>query len=612
MSLLEAALQYARRGIPVFPLEARTKKPLAGSRGFHDATTDAEVVRAWWAEDPDRNIGFQPHLIGLAIIDLDGREAREEWEALQVEHGQVPDTWTVQTPRGTDHLHLYFRGALPGSVGRLGPGIDTRGIGSYALLPPSRVGDGSYEVVQEVDYAPLPGWVLETLDKSRRATAATTSELDQPHHVTRARQHASRAEPAVESEGGDERTFRLACDLRDLGVSEETALAILTEEFNPRCVPPWEPADLEEKVANAFRYAQNAPGAWAAPSLSEAFGPVLDTLDLKPAAAERSRFEPRTLEELAALPPPSFLVEDMIPAGGLTLFYGQMGSYKSFLVLDQAMTLAHAGMEVVYVAGEGGRGLELRAAAWKLAHSFQGSVPLHVIDDMPWASKPSEMIEMIEAIRAKSLKPKLVVIDTVARAMVGLNENDAADASEFVAVMDTLRRALGCAIALVHHTGKDEGRGVRGSNALPAAVDAAHEITAHKETKAVQLRCVRMKDAPEREEPWFFEMRVLGPSIVPYALDKRAFNLLKPSDNKASLRAISTVLARLGATTMETSVPTQVLAAELLPSAPEETPEDREENVARVVRALSVQATGNLAAYATRSGRDYHWSLAAG
>ncbi|HJT94429.1 MAG TPA: bifunctional DNA primase/polymerase, partial [Mycobacterium sp.] len=72
--LLEAAVQYAKWGWPVFPIMAWGKKPAIskeqGGNGFKDATTDTDRVRRWWEQHPDHNIGIATgHL--FEVIDVD-------------------------------------------------------------------------------------------------------------------------------------------------------------------------------------------------------------------------------------------------------------------------------------------------------------------------------------------------------------------------------------------------------------------------------------------------------------------------------------------------------------------------------------------------------------
>jgi hypothetical protein len=142
--MLAAALWYAEQALPVFPLQPRSKVPLARSHGFEDATTEADVIRTWWGIGPHRNIGIATgHLVD--VIDVDGPLGVQSW-------ARIPDLpqvlGTVGTPgdqntqraRGS---HLYVVAAGKGNVAGLWPGIDYRGRGGYVVAPPSIGPDGN-------------------------------------------------------------------------------------------------------------------------------------------------------------------------------------------------------------------------------------------------------------------------------------------------------------------------------------------------------------------------------------------------------------------------------------------------------------------------------------
>ena len=75
--LLRAALDYAAHGWPIFALKPRDKTPLT-KRGYQDSTTDAAIIRAWWAKTPSANIGLDCGGAGLVVVDLDKRGDRDE------------------------------------------------------------------------------------------------------------------------------------------------------------------------------------------------------------------------------------------------------------------------------------------------------------------------------------------------------------------------------------------------------------------------------------------------------------------------------------------------------------------------------------------------------
>lgn len=617
MSLLEAALGYAARGIPVFPCLPGGKEP-ATPHGFKDATTDADVIRRWWSND-EYNIAFCPHVVGLSVIDLDGGWAgQEEWDAL----GEAPPTWTVATPRGG--RHLYFKGAAIPTQKILAPHIDTRGIGSYALLPPSTIGGKSYTVIDSRPPAPLPLWVQDLLinyDRKRRERrqAAAVEDLDQPGNVERVRKFledaARRGDVAIEFHGGNHRTYVLACDIMNLGISESLALDLIRDLWNPACLPPWSADELQEIVGNAARYAENEAGAWAAAPASEVFGEALDQLPhhlLTPAPPTRAgKFRPLTLEEIARMPPPEFLIPEMIPAKGVSVFYGQMGSFKSFLLLQLALDLAKAGRTVVYAAGEGARGLEMRSRAWRAMREHDGPLPIYLVPAVPWANDGAQIVDFIEEMKGAQISPDLVVMDTVARMSVGLDENSAKDMGTLVAALDTIRVALGCAVAGIHHTGKDDARGMRGSNVLPAASDAAFEIKAHKPTKAVEIRCVRQKDAQERETPWTYEGYDLAGSLAFREIPLKDYHRLIAQDDDLDRRKVGAALKTLGAAGSEAGITTAVLASQLCPQGPEDDHEVLEQRRASFAKALTQRARGDgkLAAYCEGDGAARRWFL---
>lgn len=619
--LHRAALEYAARGIPVFPLVAGTKEPTEGSHGFHDATTDPARIDAWWAEDQNYNIGFSPHTVGLGVVDLDGAAGEDAWLDLQIEHGSAPDTFTVATPRNGGR-HLYFNGELRPTQSTLGPHVDTRGRGSYALLPPSRLAGWPepYKVVNNAPYADVPAWVYSRLaDAEKAKVRAADVPLDLPGNIARAasllRSRVAAGKVATEGEMGDGETYKVACELLNLGLSEERALALLESDWNPHCNPPWEPEDLANKVHNAASYAQNEAGAWATAPAADVFGPALDKLGLtSETPQERSfRFRGYTVAEMRSRPEPTWLLPDFMAEQGLGLIYGPPGGYKTFLALHKALEVAATGRPVLWIAGEGAPDVGPRVSAWALAHDMDpDTLPFITFDEMPWASDGAMLAEFIADAKAQGFKADLIVLDTVATAMIGMNENDAKDAGLFIGAMKVFRKAFGSAVLAIHHTGKDDARGTRGSNAIPAGVDSAFEVKANTDTKAVAIYCRRQRSVAKRETPWYYEGRPLAGTLAFFPIERAAFNTLTAGNDDLAPRVIGGALAKLQAHGEDAAVMTHVLASELVPHDPAETEESRQEAVSRTARALKSRADKGLAGYAKQRGREWLWSLPSG
>jgi hypothetical protein len=188
-----AALDYAWRGIPVFPLAVRGKLPAIPAahpngdpqrgvchgecgrqgHGLYDATSDPAQVRRWWTERPYANLGVPcGPASGWLVVDLDGAEAEAVWMRLEELHGPAP-TLTSRTGRGRHLVYEWPEGCEIGNTsGRLGPHVDTRGIGGYVCVPPSVHPSGAtYHYDRSGIYAPQkpPSWLLGPLSETAPA-----------------------------------------------------------------------------------------------------------------------------------------------------------------------------------------------------------------------------------------------------------------------------------------------------------------------------------------------------------------------------------------------------------------------------------------------------------
>jgi hypothetical protein len=143
-----AALEYARRGVHVFPLQPNDKIPFGGGHGCNDATTDPDTIERWWTAAPTGNVAIATGPSGFVVIDIDVKNGADGWDALDdcmKQLGQLPGpTRMVSTPSGG--AHIYFRApegvTITNSAGRLKsgietPGLDVRADGGYVVAPPS-------------------------------------------------------------------------------------------------------------------------------------------------------------------------------------------------------------------------------------------------------------------------------------------------------------------------------------------------------------------------------------------------------------------------------------------------------------------------------------------
>jgi hypothetical protein len=213
-----------------------------------------------------------------------------------------------------------------------------------------------------------------------------------------------------------------------------------------------------------------------------------------PAAAVQlaPRYQLYKLSGLRALPPVEWLIEGEIPAALTTIVCGPSGAGKSFLMVDYAIRVARANPDriVVYIAPEGGSGYHMRTQAW-LNH-FGGDEPenlLFILQAVPLLT-PQAVSDLITIIRP--FTPVMLIVDTLARCLVGGDENSAKDVGMFFYHTDMIRQETGAAIAIVHHTGKSGG-GYRGSSVLYGSVESWIDVT--NDDGLITVACGKSKDA---------------------------------------------------------------------------------------------------------------------
>ena len=188
---------------------------------------------------------------------------------------------------------------------------------------------------------------------------------------------------------------------------------------------------------------------------------------------------------------PEWLIDGLIEVSTLAMCFGSAGSGKSFAVLDMALCIAsgtpyhgHSVQQgsVFYIAGEGLSGMSRRAAAWQKHHEVgKGQAQFYLSNRAVIMSDPdavdvlkSEIATLVEVAG----KPRLLVIDTLARSLGGASENDGKDVNEFIVACDSIKEKYGCTVMLVHHSGHQSKERARGASQINAALDHEFRIDA--------------------------------------------------------------------------------------------------------------------------------------
>jgi P4 family phage/plasmid primase-like protien len=293
------ALEFARMGIPVFPLAQGSKSPRKYSGGHHDATTDEVTITKWWTENPRYNIGIRPGRLPngkyLCVIDLDvkhGKDGVSFFKAWCQENGidyeaLIHSTLVVRTASGGLHIYVVSDVPLKNGANVLGEacGVDTRSNDRGYAVAPGSTADGEYTVAHDADdFATAPQRFIdalrvgETKEPTKPADKTVPADVDQDRAEKRAIYYLSNEAPiAIEGLGGDETTYKVAARCKDFGLTVEHTIDVMGRVWNPRAQPPWTLEDLRTKVANAFSYGVEPIGV-AAPEVQ--FPPVeLDEAD---------------------------------------------------------------------------------------------------------------------------------------------------------------------------------------------------------------------------------------------------------------------------------------------------------------------------------------------
>jgi putative DNA primase/helicase len=185
-------------------------------------------------------------------------------------------------------------------------------------------------------------------------------------------------------------------------------------------------------------------------------------------------YVPLSGTDLAERPLPPYRVKGIFPQYGLAAIYGPSTSGKSFLAIDLACAIALGNdwfghrvkqADVMYVALEGEQGFGKRTRAWQQYNE-------HPIPDRLQFTDAACVRQLATVIKRGST----VIIDTLNRSASGMDENSSKDMGELLAGCKLLQSLIGGLVILIHHTGKDETKGLRGHSSLLAALDAAIEV----------------------------------------------------------------------------------------------------------------------------------------
>lgn len=282
---LAVASKLASVGVPVFPVWADSKRPIT-RHGFHDASTNAEQIGAWWSSVPSASLAIPTgRASGVVVVDVDVHGRVNGYEAAaRAKHAGLLSGWELmaRTPSGGMHLYYPATDAVEQrSWQAAGSGIDFRGDGGYIIVPPSArmVGDQmKHYTVERVNYGDTGSLDANRLRKflaPRPERPRRPFAVDRAMDVERLASWVSRLQQGERNHG----LFWAACKMAENDISPNTALDALAEAGGNAGLTERE---VTTTVRSAYRTVHGAPAQESA-SLSAS------ALDRPPPASTQAR-----------------------------------------------------------------------------------------------------------------------------------------------------------------------------------------------------------------------------------------------------------------------------------------------------------------------------------
>jgi hypothetical protein len=433
--------------------------------------------------------------------------------------------WRLRTPepvdgRGpqTDCVESFGRGVAEvfdadavSNIDRIArlPGFINHKTGRQAVVV-------EYHPERNYDLTELPA----AIEKVRSETVAGEFRelIDDDAAKTAAINYLASAPPAIEHYEGRATTMQVLQKCMDRGCSFEVSIELMEEHWNDRCVPPWAPNEIEGSLRglrrdNPIGCRHPAVVERESRSLAESFFELIPTHSHDPGAAPSDNYPLKFHGDPNEEPLKKWLLDKALPEGGVALFSGQGGSYKTFLAFDLAAAVivkgSFAGRSVrrqggvLLIAAEGQDEVRPRlrgvvsakiSAALKIPSDDrlplnEANLPFAWCDACPRLARGAQaLVELRQLVknasdhlRARTGIPlALILIDTLMSAADLKDANDWAEAQQVMNLLRRIAQEFEVLILVVDHFGKDVNKGTAGADNKEASADAVLAALASK------------------------------------------------------------------------------------------------------------------------------------
>jgi hypothetical protein len=209
------------------------------------------------------------------------------------------------------------------------------------------------------------------------------------------------------------------------------------------------------------------------------------TINLTDPKDKNSKFNPLSIGELLNIPKPPAIIAGLIASKGISAIYGPSGSGKSFAIIDLMCHIATQNTwyghkikscPVTYVALEGVGGVAKRFQAWEERHQVKIPATLKVVTEHLSLLNPEDTKNLANRLNNMGMGTGFIVIDTLNQSAPEADENISKDMGRIISNAQLLQKLTTSHVMLVHHSGKDTAKGLRGHSSLLAALDLAIQV----------------------------------------------------------------------------------------------------------------------------------------
>jgi hypothetical protein len=430
--MVEAALEYARAGFPVFPAHTVTDGGSCSCRkmecsspgkhprnpgGFRNATTDETTIIKWWEKWPDSNIGIATGSCiattgkSLVVLDVDPRNGGDEsLKALLRSVGELPRTPVVSSGGGGKHIYFVYPKERVRSF-LLAPGLELKADGTCVIAPPSDHKSGNqyqWQIPLEVGLAPVPTWLEKIIAE---------------HEQGRTGRESASEDSTIIPEGERSKTLTsMAGTMRRRGFGQDAIEAALLAENQETCEPPLSATEVENIAASVAKYRPESKFPVPVPTKEREIGNG-----------------PIRVSQLNEPGPRNWVIKNLIPDGALTILYGDGGLGKSYIALAIATSVSGGLLflgenieqrNVLYVDADLDQD-EFARRAFRVARGFGLTCPpdgLYYFQLKSSLYREEVQRKLEEIVTQKQVG--FAVIDSLTVASGGLDVNDASSVIE--------------------------------------------------------------------------------------------------------------------------------------------------------------------------------------